>query len=75
MTRKAFRVDEANALIPALNEVFQDVRAHRHAIREATQRIDVLDLLFFLEVSREPRHLAPPLHGWPPQGLLDEIRE
>jgi len=46
MTRKAFRVDEANALIPELNEVFQQVRAHRHSIREATQRIDVLELLW-----------------------------
>lgn len=46
MTRKAFRVDEANAMIPALNDVFQEVRAHRHSIREATKRIDVLDLLW-----------------------------
>ena len=46
MTRRAFRVDEANALIPALNDVFQEVRAHRHSIREATKRIDVLDLLW-----------------------------
>jgi hypothetical protein len=46
MTRKAFRVDEANALVPVLNEVFQEVRAHRHSIREATQRIDVLELLW-----------------------------
>jgi len=46
MSRKSFRVDEANALIPTLNEVFQGVRAHRHTIREATQRIDVLELLW-----------------------------
>jgi hypothetical protein len=46
MTRKAFRVDEANALIPELNEVFQQVRAHKHSIREATQRIEVLELLW-----------------------------
>ena len=46
MSRKAFRVDEANALIPTLNEVFQGVRAHRHTIRDATHRIDVLELLW-----------------------------
>jgi hypothetical protein len=39
-------VDEANALIPELNQVFQEVRAHRHSIREAMQRIDVLELLW-----------------------------
>jgi hypothetical protein len=53
VSRRAFRVEEANALIPALNEVFQDVRAHRHSIREATQRIDVLELLWGATV-RQP---------------------
>ena len=58
MTRRAFRVDEANALIPALNDVFREVRAHRHSIREATQRIDVLDLLWEKAVreSANPDH-------------------
>jgi len=46
MTRRAFRIDEANAMIPELNEVFQQVREHRGTIRTATQRIDVLDLLW-----------------------------
>ncbi len=46
MTRKAFTIDEANAMIAELNEVFQQVREHRSTIREATQRIDVLDLLW-----------------------------
>lgn len=59
MTRRAFRVDEANALIPALNEVFQGVRAHRHTIREATQRIEVLELLW----SSEVRNPANPDHA------------
>jgi hypothetical protein len=46
MTRRAFRIEEANALVPELNQVFREVRAHRHSIREATQRIDVLELLW-----------------------------
>jgi hypothetical protein len=58
MTRKAFRVEEANAMIPELNEVFQRVREHRNSIREATQRIDVLELLWEKAVreSSNPDH-------------------
>lgn len=59
MSRKAFRVDEANALIPVLNEVFQDVRAHKHTIRDATQRIEVLELLWNTQV----RNPANPDHA------------
>ena len=46
MNRKAFTVEEANALVPALNEVFREIRAHRHTIRDAAQKIEVLELLW-----------------------------
>ena len=46
MTRKAFTVDEANALVPALNEVFREIRAHRHSIRDTAQKIEVLELVW-----------------------------
>jgi hypothetical protein len=46
MTRKAFTVEEANAMVTSLNELFQEVRAHRHAIREAAKKIDVLELVW-----------------------------
>lgn len=59
MTRKSFTVDQANALIPELNEVFRGVRAHQHSIREATQRIDVLELLW----DKAVRNPANPDHA------------
>jgi hypothetical protein len=59
MTRRAFRVEEANAMIPDLNEVFQQVREHRNTIRNATQRIDVLELLW----EKGVRNPANPDHA------------
>jgi hypothetical protein len=45
-------------MIPELNEVFQQVREHRNTIRNATQRLDVLDLLWDKGVrdSTNPDH-------------------
>jgi hypothetical protein len=59
MTRKAFRIEEANAMIPGLNEVFQQVREHRSTIRNATERIDVLELLW----EKGVRNPANPDHA------------
>ena len=59
MTRKAFTIEEANAMIAELHEVFQQVREHRNTIREATQRIDVLDLLW----DKGVRDAANPDHA------------
>jgi hypothetical protein len=59
MTRRAFRVEEANAMISDLNEVFQEVREHRNTIRSATQRIDVLGLLW----DKGVRNPANPDHA------------
>src|SRR5258708_16048509 len=59
MTRRAFTIDEANAMIPDLNEVFQQVREYRNTIRNATQRIDVLDLLW----DKGVRNPANPDHA------------
>lgn len=59
MTRKSFTVDGANALVPALNKAFRAIRAHRHAIREASARLDVLELLWG-GALREPSN---PDHG------------
>lgn len=46
MSRRAFTVEAANALVPVLNEVFREIRAHRHTIREAAGKVEVLELLW-----------------------------
>lgn len=46
MARDAFTVAEANALVPGLTQTFRQVDAHKYQIREATKRIEVLELLW-----------------------------
>jgi hypothetical protein len=46
MTRKFFTVDEADAMIPSLIEVFREIDAHRRAIRELYGKIEVLELIW-----------------------------
>jgi hypothetical protein len=46
MPRKAFTVDEANAMIPSLVDVFRGIEVEKRAIRELANKIDVLELLW-----------------------------
>jgi hypothetical protein len=46
MAHQAFTVGEANALVPALTQTFRTIDAHKYQIREATKRIEVLELLW-----------------------------
>lgn len=46
MARKSYTVDEANALVPVLTDVFREVEAHRRRVREAAKKIEVLELLW-----------------------------
>ena len=46
MTRHAFTVDEANALVPDLESMFRDIRAWRESIVDTARKIEVLELLW-----------------------------
>ncbi|HEU4928501.1 MAG TPA: DUF2203 domain-containing protein [Candidatus Krumholzibacteria bacterium] len=46
MSRHVFTVGEANSLVPTLTQTFQQIDAHKYQIREATKKIEVLDLLW-----------------------------
>jgi hypothetical protein len=46
MIRKAFTVDEANSLIPVLEEVFKSIEAHKAKIRANAEKLEVLSLLW-----------------------------
>jgi len=46
MTRKAFTVDEANALVPELARVFEAIGEQRVRISATARRIEVLELLW-----------------------------
>jgi hypothetical protein len=46
MGRKAFTVDEANALIPALRDVFRGIGYYKSRIREKGRKMEVLNLLW-----------------------------
>lgn len=59
MTRKAFTVDEANALVPALTQTFREIDAHKYRIRDAGKKIEVLELLWG-DALRDP---ASPDHA------------
>lgn len=58
MSRKSFTVAEADALIPALVDVFKQVNAHRRTIRELAGKLEVLELLWgsALRESDHPDH-------------------
>ena len=53
MAHKAFTVDEANALVPALTQTFREIDAHKYRIRDAGKKIEVLELLWG-EALRDP---------------------
>ena len=59
MTRKAFTVVEANALVPALTQTFREIDAHKYRIREAGKKIEVLEFLWGAAL-RDPTN---PDHG------------
>jgi hypothetical protein len=46
MGRKFFTVDEADAIIPDLIEVYREIDAHRRAMRELAGKIEVLELIW-----------------------------
>ena len=46
MTRKAFTVEEANALIPSLQKTFERIQRRKDTVREHGKKIEVLSLLW-----------------------------
>jgi hypothetical protein len=46
MSQKSFTVSEADALIPALVDVFREIGAHKRSIRELAGKLEVLELLW-----------------------------
>jgi len=58
MARKAFTVDEANALVPTLREVFRGIGYYKSRIRERGRKIEVLNLLWADDItdSANPDH-------------------
>jgi hypothetical protein len=59
MPRRAYTVNEANALIPALERVLSDIRQLREIIRQRTDKLQVLDVLWGGKVAAP----ANPDHG------------
>lgn len=46
MDRKAFTVSEANALIPAMEGAFEEIRERRARLEELDERLQLLDILW-----------------------------
>lgn len=46
MLRKAFTVEEANSLIPVLEQVFRSIETHKGKIRSHGEKLEVLNLLW-----------------------------
>ena len=59
MPRKAFTVDEANALIPLLEQALRQIADRRAAIRERTDKLQVLDAIWGAGVAAR----SNPDHG------------
>lgn len=59
MPRRAFRVDEANALLPAMERVLAGLEGWREEVRTRTDQLEVLDLLWGAKLD-DP---ACPDHG------------
>ena len=59
MPRRAFRVDEANALLPAMERVLAGLEARREEVRVRTDQLEVLELLWGAKLD-DP---ACPDHG------------
>ncbi|MGH7500329.1 MAG: DUF2203 domain-containing protein [Longimicrobiales bacterium] len=46
MPRKAFTIEEANALIPRMERVFQQLRESLEKVRSETDRVKILDVMW-----------------------------
>lgn len=46
MTRKAFTIEEANALIPRMERVFEQLRQQLETVRSETDRVKILDVMW-----------------------------
>lgn len=55
MTRKAFTVEEADAMISSLVETFREIGVHKRRIRGLADKVDVLNLLWG-KALRDPAH-------------------
>ncbi len=53
MHTRTFTVDEANALIPVLEEVIADIHGKMESVHRAAERLHVLDLLWGDRVTAE----------------------
>ncbi len=51
MSRRAFTVEEANALLPRMREVLHDIRGLRGEVEERSEKLQVLDALWGTKVQ------------------------
>jgi hypothetical protein len=51
MLKRVFTVDEANSLIPVLEEAFQSIEVHKAKIRDHGQKLEILSLLWETKVA------------------------
>jgi hypothetical protein len=75
MTRKAFTVEEANALIPALESVLAGIRARADELRRRYDQVQILEALWGekLSESSNPDHDEFVRHGQAIRRLAGEI--
>lgn len=77
MVRQIFTVDEANSLIPVLEEIFRAIHGHRDKIREQAKKIEVLNLLWGSKVMDQsnPDHDSFMTHKRLVENEISEIEQ
>lgn len=77
MTRRAFTVEEANDLIPRMEEVMQRVQELRARMEKHSERIQLLDALWGSELRspRNPDHEEYLEHRKQVRELIEEIED
>ncbi|HEX2090831.1 MAG TPA: DUF2203 family protein [Longimicrobiaceae bacterium] len=76
MPRKAFRVDEANALIPVLEGVMAELERRRDEVRSRHEKIQILDVLWGEKLADpdNPDHDEMMLHRDTIEAAVREIQ-
>lgn len=75
MTRRAFTVEEANALLPRMEEVLDEIGERREAMEERGERLQILDALWGpkLQEPGNPDHEEFLRHRKRVRDLVEEI--
>jgi hypothetical protein len=75
MFRKVFTVDEANSMIPLVEDAFRSIESHRDRIHEHGRKIEVLNLLWGnkLRDPSNPDHYDYAMHKRSIENEISEI--